>query len=522
MTESVKLSAEQPRIALFDVMRDNIVRSGRSPTRVVPGFLAAWASFFVILWVLPLPEGLSPEGKAVMAIVVWASIMWVSEAMPVGITGLSIPLLLIVTHALPWVARGAEMAPPLGVAFGGFTNDVVWLCLFAFMIGGMMQLMKLDRRIAMSVLHRMRAASVGRVIWGMYGVNTLLAFLVPAANARAAAMLPVVTGIANLLGTTPQERAAQKAIIIQALVYGSMISGLFILTAHLPNLILVNLAATSGRSISYLQWMWLNWPYLGMLPFTYFWVRWYFRIERQQIAGGLERIDEMYAELGPISQGERMLLAVFGVVALLFLLSKGSPIHELHTFALGIIGLIGMMLLFTPGFFALTWKQVETNTIWGTFLLLGGALTLTSAMASSGLASWLAGHVHTLVDGMVWWLAMLIVIIGTHVIRLGMLSNVAAVALLAPITWKLAEELGMHPVAFSILVCNNDTFAYVLPTQITAAVIAYSSEKFTTVDYAKVGLGSTLIGIAYTLLVMVPWYAALGLPVWNPTAPWPF
>jgi sodium-dependent dicarboxylate transporter 2/3/5 len=90
---------------------------------------------------------------------------------------------------------------------------------------------------------------------------------------------------------------------------------------------------------------------------------------------------------------------------------------------------------------------------------------------------------------------MLIVIVGTHFIRLGMLSNVAAVALLAPITYKLAESIDLNPVAFALLVCNSDSFAYVLPTQITAAVIAYSSDKFSTPDYAKVGIGSTLIGI---------------------------
>jgi solute carrier family 13 (sodium-dependent dicarboxylate transporter), member 2/3/5 len=371
-------------------------------------------------------------------------------------------------------------------------------------------------------LQRFRASSVGKVVWGMYGVNILLAFLVPAANARAAAMLPVVTGIANLLGDTPRERDAQKAIIIQALVYGSMICGMFILTAHLPNLILVNLFSSNGQNINYVQWMWLNWPYLGMLPFVYAWVRWFFKTGDQSIAGGLERIEAMHRELGPMQAGEKTLLTVFGLVAVLFLLSKGSPIYEVHTYALGIIGLIGIMLLFVPGLFALTWKQVEANTIWGTFLLLGGAMTLTGAMASSGLATWLAEHIHDVVKGVPWWSAMFIVIVGTHVIRLGMLSNVAAVALLAPITYKLAETLGLHPVAFATLVCNNDTFAFILPTQITAAIIAYSSEKFTTTDYAKVGLGSTAIGVVYTLVVMVPWYAFLGLPVWNPAAPWPF
>ena len=50
--------------------------------------------------------------------------------------------------------------------------------------------------------------------------------------------------------------------------YGSMIGGMFIMTAHLPNLILVNLFAGSGFTINYLQWMW-RWSWLnGMALFT--------------------------------------------------------------------------------------------------------------------------------------------------------------------------------------------------------------------------------------------------------------
>ena len=112
--------------------------------------------------------------------------------------------------------------------------------------------------------------------------------------------------------------------------------------------------------------------------------------------------------------------------------------------------------------------------------------------------------------------------IGTHVARLAMLSNVAAVTMIAPIMLALAPKLGLHPVAFTLLVCDSDSFAYILPTQITAAVVAYSSGTFTTADYAKVGVVSVLIGIVYGVFVMAPWYAHLGIPVWDAGAPWPF
>ena len=184
----------------------NIRASGRNPASVIAGFLGAWIAFALIALLLPLPAGLSPEGRTVLAVVVWASIMWVSEAMPVGITGISIPLLLIVTEALPWV----NGQPPMATAFAGFTNEVVWLCLFAFLVGAFLQLLKLDRRIALAILDKVKAATAGRVVWGFFGVNLVLALIVPAANARSATLLSIVDAVARLLGDTEQERAAAR------------------------------------------------------------------------------------------------------------------------------------------------------------------------------------------------------------------------------------------------------------------------------------------------------------------------
>ena len=503
-------------------LNENIKSSGRDPKRVVIGFIAAWLMFALILWVFPRPEGLNANGMAVLAVVVWASIMWVSEAMPVGITGISVPTLLILTHGIPWVEKKGKLAPPMNIVFSGFTKHVVWLCLFAFLVGAIMQLLKLDRRIALSILDKVKASNVGRVIWGMFGVNIILAFLIPAANARAATLLPVVKGITNLLGDSPEEQEAKKAIIIQSLVYGTMICGVFIMTAHLPNLIMVDIFARANYSIGYLQWAVLQFPYLGMFVLTQWWVRYHFKTGGIEIAGGHARIQEQHKALGPMSRAEWTLLILFAVVALLFMMGKGSPIYQLHKFKLGIIGLIGMMLLFIPGLFPFKWKEIQDKTIWGTFLLLGGAITLTAAMAKSGLAKWLADGIHGMVSGHSWPMILLIMMLGTHVIRIGMLSNVAAIAMLAPVVFAMAPDLNLHPVAFTLLVCDTDTYAYLLPTQITAAVIAYGSDEFSVTDYAKAGWACILIAIAYGIVIMAPWYALLGIPLWNPAAPWPF
>ena len=496
----------------------NVRESGKNPARVLIGFVLAWVMFALILWVLPRPDGLSPQAMAVLAIVVWASIMWVAEAMPVGITGIGIPTLLIVTQALPW----DKGKPPLGQVFSGFTGHVVWLLLFALMVGAIMQLLKLDRRIALAILDKVKASNVGRVIWGFFGVNLVLSFLIPAAVARSATLLPIIQGVTNLLGDSDREREAKKAIVIQTLVYGSMITGMFIMTAHLPNMILVEMFGKHGFNIGYLDWMLLQFPYLGMFVLTQWWVRYHFKTKGVDIAGGHGSIRKMHQDLGPTATGEWLLLAVFSGVALFFMLGRNSPIYPVHNVQLGIVALVGFLVLFIPGLFPFKWKQVQDRTMWGTFLLLGGALTMTAAMSKSGLAGWLADGIHGMVVGQTWWMVLLIMMVGTHIIRIGMLSNVAAVAMLAPILFELGQQLGLHPVAFTMLVADTDTFAYILPTQITAAVVAYGTETFSTSDYAKAGWVCVLLAIAYGILIMAPWYALLGMPVWDASAPWPF
>ena len=492
------------------------------PTTAQLGYGAAWAGFAAIAWLIPAPAGLSQAGMAVLGIVFWASIMWVSEAMPLGITGLGVPLLLLLSHAIAWPVRNGVAQPPFEAAFTGFTNDVVWLCLFAFMVGAVMRLAGLDRRVAIAVLHRLRVRTDNQVIWGMFGANLALCFLLPAANARTAAMLPVVSSVANQLAAAdPRSMGARKAIVIQSLVYGSMIAGVAIMTAHLPNFILVKLFADHGLRIGFFQWFALNAPYLGMFGLTQLWVKRFFHAGGVPVAGGAERIAAMHAKLGRMSGAEMSLLAIMGCVALLFLSGRGSPIYDLHSLPIGMVALIGLMLLFVPGLLPFGWRAIQDDTAWGTFLLIGGALTLTSAMASSGVAVWLAGHIQALVVHRSWWVATVLVIIGTHVIRLGMLSNVAAVALLAPITYALGSSLHLNAPVFTALICNGDSFSYILPTQITAGVIAYGSGAFTATEYARLGLVSTAISIGYTMLVIVPWYALLGLPLWDPSAPWP-
>jgi solute carrier family 13 (sodium-dependent dicarboxylate transporter), member 2/3/5 len=508
MTDQAQASSlSKPGLPILGHLWRNIELTEKNPPKTVLGLLLSWGAFFLVLFVLPTPADMPYAAKATLAVVVWACITWVGEVVPVGVTGLQIPMLLLLTGAVPNFGR----------AVSGYVSTAAFICLAAFIMAAIIQSAGLDRRIAIGLLHRARVTTVNGVIWAMFAVNLVLAVIVPGANPRGALQLPVINGITRLLGNTPAELDAKKAIVIQSMVYGSMIAGMCLLTAHLPNLVIVGLFEHELKiNISYFQWFVMQFPYLGMFVLTQFWVQWYFKTRRMAVTGGQAAVDAQYKTLPPMSRTDWYIMAAFAITALLWMT------ETLHHISSEMAAVIGLSILFIPGVFGFKWKDIQDRTIWGTYTMLAGALSLSSAMGSSGLGKYLANIVHPLAAGHPWWMILLILMGATHIIRLGMLSNVAAVSLFAPVLLALAPQLGLHPVAFTMLVSDTDTFAYILPTQITVAVIAYSSGTFSMMDYAKVGWVSVLIAIIFGICVMAPWYAFLGIPIWNPNAPWPF
>jgi anion transporter len=450
---------------------------------------------------------MTPNAKATLATAVWACVTWITEAVPIPLTGLQIPILLLLGGAVP----------SLAIAANGFISEASFLCLAAFLMAAIIQCVGLDHRIAITIFHRARVSTVRGVIWALFIIDILLSFIIPGSNTRGALLVPLVQKINRMLGDSPAAHAAKKAIVIHSLVYGSMVSGLVVMTAGLQNLIVVGLfKAQLGIEISYFQWILLRWPYLGLVLITQWWIRRHFRCVDMVIPDGSIAIEREYRDLPPTSRVEWRAMAIFVATAF------GWATEGLHHIPSHVVAVIGLSLLFFPGVLSLDWVQVSSRTIWGTFLTLCGAISLSAAMVSSGLGTWLADFIVPVATGHPWWIVFLILCAGTHIIRLGVSSNVASVALFAPILLALAPRLGLHPIALTMLVVDANTFAFILPTQITVGIIAYSTGTFSVAEYARVGWVTVLITIAYGMLVMVPWYALMGIPIWDAAAKWPF
>lgn len=502
VSAEVNVGTPQAAKGLFGYLINNLRARGRPAGKTLLGYVAAWVAFAVIMWGIDISSFIPTySAKAVLAIIVWACIIWVTESIPVGVSGLMIPMLLVITKAVPKIPE----------AFCGFVLDVSFLCLGAFIMGAILWSANLDTRIALTVLSKMKSSKVGKIIIGLFGTCMGLALIIPAAVARSATLLPVVRGIIDLFGDSKSERNAKKAIVISSLVYAPMVGGIMFLTAHMPNVIMVGLFEKQlNIHISWMQWFWLHLPIAGLFPIMYWVLKYVFKFHNVEVSGGIERIEAAKKELGKTKSYEWVILIIFAFAATMWAL---EDILKIKT---GMITLLAVGIFFIPGVIPLKWKGIENKTIWGTWLLLCGALSMSAAMGSTGLAKYLAAIIYPCLEGKGWIMVLFILMSATQFIRLGMLSNVAAVAMLAPILLEMAPLLHLNPVSFTLLVANLDTFAFVMPTQITAAVIAYGTGTFSMSDYAKVGLPIIIIAILWSICVMAPWYAFNGFPVWQP------
>ncbi|WP_200957809.1 SLC13 family permease [Mesorhizobium sp. Root157] len=171
--------------------------------------LATVALIAIVL--LPNGESLPVAGQRMLAVFVFAVVVWITETLDYAVSALVIAALIAVLLGLsPDIADPETLigtSRGLSTAMSGFSSSALTLVAAALFLSTAMTITGLDRRIALKVLARVGSKTSHVVIGGIV-VVTLLAFLVPSATARAAAVIPIMMGIVLAFGAEKQSRFA--------------------------------------------------------------------------------------------------------------------------------------------------------------------------------------------------------------------------------------------------------------------------------------------------------------------------
>ncbi|HLS58586.1 MAG TPA: DASS family sodium-coupled anion symporter [Paracoccaceae bacterium] len=469
-------------------------------------------------------EGLTPDARWVATIGTLMAVWWMTEAIPLSVTSL-LPIVLI-----PMLTERT-----VGEATSPYASSVVFLFLGGFLIAIAMEKWNLHHRIALLTLRRVGVAP-RRIVLGMMLATGFLSMWV-SNTATTLTMLPIGLSVLTLVIEHSPTRedasvvdklragAAIKDVIedenvrrfgiclVLAIAWSASIGGLGTLLGSPPNAIVAGYASDElGREISFLGWMMIGTP----LAIVFIFVTWLlmtrllYRFNLEEIPGGRRMIDDEIAGLGPLSQGEKAVLAVFLSAAFLWVVPglvsnipgvSIGPLGELDDTAIAIAAGIAMFLIPARGRreMVLEWKDAENGLPWGVLLLFGGGLSLASAVAGTGLDGWLGAQVQGLGALPILLLAAAVVMIVIFLTEIT--SNTATAATFIPVLGGVAIGIGADPMTLLIPATLAATCAFMLPVGTPPNAIVFGTGYVTIAQMARGGVVLNMVGITLITLV---------------------
>ena len=476
------------------------------------GLLAAIAVLIVVV-LLPTPAGLPVAGQRMIAILAFAVIVWMSEALDYAVSAVVIAALMAFllgtspNPAIPNVLMGTSAG--LGLAFSGFSNTALALVASALFLAVAMTATGLDRRIALLILSRV-GGEANHVVIGAILVGFVMAFLVPSTTARVACLVPITLGIISAFGVN--KRGAFASMLMITTVQTASIWNVGIKTAAAQNMVAIGfIEKTLQKTVTWLEWFIAAAPFGILMSIAlYFVMTRMMPAEIKEIPGGRESIRKSYAELGPMKLSEKKLLTIS-----LTLLGFWATEGVLHRFDTSSTTIAAVALMFVPGIGILTWKEAQTKIPWGTVVLFGIGISVGTALLQTKGASWLADIAVAefgLRNATAFFILGVLSLFLT-LIHLGFASATALASAMIPIVIAVLQSVatpGINIVGMTMLLQFVVSFGFILVVNAPQNMVAYGTETFVAKDFVKTGLVLTAIAFALVMLLGATYWRWLG------------
>ncbi|UTB32870.1 MAG: DASS family sodium-coupled anion symporter [Methanobacterium sp. ERen5] len=434
---------------------------------------------FLVVMLVPLP-GLSYPGHAAIALLIFAIIMWASEAQHLAVTSL---ILLF-------------LQPILGIAsFNnaviGFANPILFLMIGGFILAVAIGKSGLAKRFTYWMLSKVGTTPNMSIFAAVFSTGLLSAWI---ENVVAFAMLlPIIKTIIPLFGINDAEKGNSnfaKAMVLGA-SYGSLAGGFGTEIGTAPNLM-----AAAYTHLPFANWMIFGFPLaIIMLIVTWKLLGWIFPPEVDGIVGGKETLHKSMSVMGPISKQEKITAVILFFTIGLWVT---TGITGLDSYS---VALIGAALYFISG--VIDWKDAQEGVDWGLIIFFGGALSLGAALLNTGAAAWLIQDLIGLMGSNVSTLAIMLMLMIIAVIFTQVMSNIALAAILVPLSVTLAAAQGQPVGIYAVPVAISCSLSFMFPMADPTVAMAYGTGYVKIKEILKAGIPMVVIGIIVTIAVIL-------------------
>ena len=419
--------------------------------------------FFLLLNFLPF----QPQENKGLALLIFVGILWLTEAVHVTITAISIPILAAMLGLVTTTK-----------ALNGFSDPNIYLFFGGFALAAAMHFQKIDRIIAQRIMVMARGNFLLSVIF-LFSVTAFLSMWM-SNTATAAMMLPLAIGMLSKID--PQENKSVYTFVLLGIAFSASIGGMGTLVGSPPNAIVA-----SNMNLTFADWFVIGFPFMMvlmpiMLLTLYFVFKPNLKIEVDFKDERIEFNGQRYLTLG-----------IFVVIALCWIFSgKINPFISSLFGLTASIGSFDSVIAIAAAIIVvvlklISWKEVQENTDWGVLMLFGGGITLSAVLKDSGASKIMADGIVFLVQGQHYFIIGLLVSFFI-VFLTEFTSNTASAALLVPLFISIAESIGAPPLGLALIIGLGASCAFMLPVATPPNAIVFGTGYVKQQDMVRVGL----------------------------------
>lgn len=477
---------------------------------------------FLVMLLLPLPEGMSNAARNTAAVVLLMSAWWISGAIPIFATAL-----------LPIALFPLLKILPASATVLNYGHNYVLMFLAGFIIAKAIEVQHLHKRIALVIISAI-GTDRRKIILSIMLATAFISMWISNVTS-ALLMLPIALSVILKEEESSGKNERFSLALMLSVAYGATIGGVGTLIGSPTNLILVGVMEKlfpAAPALTFFSWLKIGLPVMLLfLPVVWFYLIRYYRISGS-ISKDLTVISDELRALGKMTAGEKRVMAVF------LLAVFGWVFREDFVFGNTVIpgwasltGLQGYVHDSTVAMFCaalmfmipadrnrrlIDWKEAS-QIPWGVVMIVGGGYAIADGFSSSGLAGWLGSQlifISSLPPFLVLLIILAFILFFTEVS-----SNTATVNIFLPVLASLAVVTGSNPLLLMIPATIAASFSFMMPAGTGPNTVIFASERITVSQMALCGLWLKLISLVLLTLILyfivMPWlHLDPSLPAW--------
>jgi L-tartrate/succinate antiporter len=463
----------------------------------------------LIIAMLPAPSGLQPHAWRYLALFTATIVALVTEPMPAAAIGL-ISVTFAAAIGLPFSRDQLhdpafrQPAEALKWALAGFVNPTVWLIFGAFVFAMGYQQTGLGRRIALVLVKRLGARTLG-LGYAIALTDLALAPFTPSNTARSAGVIfPVIASIPPLYGSAPGSSARRIGSYLMWVAFAAtcVTSSMFV-TALAPNVLAVELV----RKAVGVEIQWTDW-FVGFLPVGALllallpWL--VYRIYPPEVRTSRE-VPEWAARelevLGGVTRNE-------WIMAILVVCALGLWVLGARLIDPTMVALVGISLMLLTGI--VSWADVVGNTpAWNVLVWFATLIVLADGLNKVGVVDWFGRGATATLSGrhpLVVVTTLVALFFALHYLVAGLAAHTTA---LLPVIVAAGAGIADVPVrGFAmLLVYSLGLMGVLTPYACGPSAVYYESGYLPRGDFWRLGLIFGGVFLAALLIVGVPYLA---------------